>query len=79
MGYWFDVLDTNVFSDNFLTRQVYPCWNKINKSVDFYADISWAAIYFTLETHQVDLNLYTCLQGGTAATHKISKRKIEHV
>ena len=25
VGYRFDVLDNNVFSDHFLTRQVYPC------------------------------------------------------
>ena len=25
LGYRFDVLDNNVFSDDFLTRQVYPC------------------------------------------------------
>ena len=26
------------------------------KSVHLLADISWAAIYFTLETHQIDFN-----------------------
>ena len=39
VGYRFDVLDTNVYSDDFLARQVYPCWNKSNKSVKFHADI----------------------------------------
>ena len=28
-------------------------------------DISWAAIYFTLGTHQIDCNSYMCFQGGT--------------
>ena len=28
----------------------YPCWNKINKSVHFHADILWADVYFTLDT-----------------------------
>ena len=37
MGYRFDVLDKNVFSDDFLTRHVYPCRSKINKSVNLFS------------------------------------------
>ena len=65
VGYRFDVLGDNVFSGDFLTRQVYPCWYKINKSRNFQADISWAGVYFTLRTNQIDFNSYMCLQGGS--------------
>ena len=78
VGYLFDVFDNNVYSDDFSARQVYPCWSKINKSVNFHADISWAGVYFTLETEQIDSNSYMCLQGGTTAIHKISNKTIEH-
>ena len=73
--YRFDVFDNNVFSTDFLTRQVYPCWNKINKRANYYAETSWAGVYFTLWTHQIDFNSYMCLQGGTTAIHKISNIK----
>ena len=78
MRYRFDVLDYNVYSDDFLERQVYPCWNKINKSANLHADIYWAGVYFTLETQLIDSNSYMYLQGGTTASHKIANKTIEN-
>ena len=49
-------------------------WNN-KKSVNFHADISWAGVYFTLWTHQIDFNSYMCLEGGTTAIHKISDKE----
>ena len=48
-----------VYSSPFLIK----IKRRANKSVYFYADISWAAIYFISGKHQMDLNLYVCLQG----------------
>ena len=36
---------------------------------------TWAGVYFTLWTYQIDFNSYMCLQGGTTVIHKISNKK----
>ena len=60
MGYRFDVLDNNVLSDDSLTRQVYPCLNKINKSIIFMPIFREQASISPYE-HTKSISIRTCV------------------